>query len=65
MAVQLLVYPYWNVLIFLIVLIIFRHPPVVDEIQEIGAARRLLAVLCLLIFALTFMPIPFIVDFSW
>jgi hypothetical protein len=34
------------------------HPPVVDEDEPLGLARILVAIIGLLVFALSFMPIP-------
>lgn len=46
----------WGVLLLLLGL---RHPYLVDPDQELGRGRKLLALVALLMFALTFIPTPF------
>jgi len=51
----------WNWVVFAVLLtLVIRvgHPPVVDEDEPLGLARILVAVIGLLVFALSFMPIP-------
>src|SRR5215813_7433869 len=51
----------WNWVVFaaLLTLVIrVGHPPVVDEDEPLGLARILVAIIGLLVFALSFMPIP-------
>jgi membrane-associated protease RseP (regulator of RpoE activity) len=51
----------WNWVVFaalLTLLIRVGHPPVVDEDEPLGLARILVAIIGLLIFVLSFMPIP-------
>jgi len=35
------------------------HPPVVDEDEPLGLARILVAIIGLLVFILSFLPVPF------
>ncbi|MBI4640611.1 MAG: site-2 protease family protein, partial [Candidatus Tectomicrobia bacterium] len=37
----------------------FRHPPVVEEISSLGLKRRMIGLFALIIFAITFTPVPF------
>ncbi len=39
----------------------FRHPPLLDRWEPIDAKRRVWAAIAVLIFALCFMPIPFVI----
>lgn len=48
----------WLLWCAIVLLMGIRHPPVRDERQALGRGRRVLAVICLVIFALTFMPVP-------
>jgi membrane-associated protease RseP (regulator of RpoE activity) len=51
----------WNWVVFaalLTLLIRVGHPPVVDENEPLGLARILVAIIGLLIFVLSFMPVP-------
>jgi membrane-associated protease RseP (regulator of RpoE activity) len=51
----------WNWVVFAVLLtLVIRvgHPPVLDEDEPLGLARILVAIIGLLIFALSFMPIP-------
>jgi len=51
----------WNWVVFAVLLtLVIRvgHPPVVDEDEPLGLARILVAIIGLLVFALSFMPIP-------
>jgi membrane-associated protease RseP (regulator of RpoE activity) len=47
----------WGVLLTLVMRV--GHPPVVDEDQPLGMTRKLVAVIGLLVFALSFIPFPF------
>ncbi len=52
---------YWRgwLLWCVVVLIIgLRHPPVIDEQRPLNLSRRLVALACLLILLLAFMPVP-------
>ncbi len=52
---------YWRGWIFwcaIVLLMGLRHPPVLDERESLDQGRLLLAVVTLLLFALSFMPIP-------
>jgi membrane-associated protease RseP (regulator of RpoE activity) len=51
----------WNYVVYAVLLTVvmrFGHPPVVDEAEPIGLARKLVAVIGLLIFILSFLPVP-------
>lgn len=49
----------WFVWVVLLALMMrFGHPPVLDETEPLGAARKLVALLGLLVFVLCFMPFP-------
>jgi membrane-associated protease RseP (regulator of RpoE activity) len=51
----------WNWVVFAVLLtLVIRvgHPPVVDEDEPLGLARILVAIIGLLVFVLSFMPIP-------
>ena len=39
----------------------FRHPPTLDDDQPIGLARKIWAVIALIVFVLTFMPVTIFV----
>jgi membrane-associated protease RseP (regulator of RpoE activity) len=55
--------PVWFLYVVLLAFLAFRaHPPTLVEEADIGAGRRLAAVLVALIFALTFMPFPITVN---
>ncbi|MFL6193970.1 MAG: site-2 protease family protein [Thermoanaerobaculia bacterium] len=51
-------WPGWLLWCFLILLIGLFHPPVADESIPIGGKRRALAWLALVMFVLSFMPVP-------
>jgi hypothetical protein len=51
----------WIVWAVLLVVIGFRHPPLIDRWEPLDARRRILAVVALVIFILCFMPAPFVV----
>lgn len=44
--------------IIILVFIRFRHPPTMDDIQELGVPRKILGLLSLVIFILCFSPLP-------
>lgn len=44
--------------ILLVVMFVMRHPQVVDEDEPLGIWRKILAFIALLVFILSFMPIP-------
>ncbi|HEX5085656.1 MAG TPA: site-2 protease family protein, partial [Blastocatellia bacterium] len=51
----------WNWLVFTALLTLairVGHPPVVDEDEPLGVARALVAIIGLLVFALSFLPFP-------
>jgi membrane-associated protease RseP (regulator of RpoE activity) len=51
----------WNWVIFTVLLTLairVGHPPVVDESEPLGLARALVAIIGLLVFALSFLPFP-------
>lgn len=48
----------WIVWCAVVLVLRLRHPPVLDETVELGARRRLIAVIAALLFALSFMPVP-------
>ncbi|HYU32514.1 MAG TPA: site-2 protease family protein [Thermoanaerobaculia bacterium] len=58
LAVLGIEWPGWWLWCLIVLLIGLFHPPVRDERQPLDAKRRALAVLALLIFALSFMPTP-------
>ena len=51
----------WIVWAVLLVAIGFRHPPLIDRWEPLGARRRILAGAALVIFILCFMPAPFVI----
>ena len=53
-----LAWPGWALWCLVILLLGLRHPPVVDESRPLGRKRRLIAVLLLLVFLLSFAPVP-------
>ncbi len=53
-----LAWPGWIVWCLVTLILGLRHPPVVDEGQPLDPARRRVAVLLLLLFALSFAPVP-------
>lgn len=52
----------WWIWIFMIVLLLRRHAPVLDEITELDAGRKALGMLMLIIFILIFTPRPLVVE---
>ncbi len=55
--------PVWFLFVVLLALFAFRqHPPTLVDEHDIGLARKLVAAAVLLIFALSFMPVPISVD---
>ncbi|HYH45386.1 MAG TPA: site-2 protease family protein [Thermoanaerobaculia bacterium] len=51
-------WPGWWVWCVILLILGFRHPPIRDEQTPLDRNRKLLALVALLIFALTFMPVP-------
>ncbi len=51
-------WPGWWVWCVILLVLGFRHPPIWDEQTPLDRNRKLLALVALLIFALTFMPVP-------
>lgn len=51
-------FPAWLLPLFLILLFGFRHPPPSDDETELDGRRKLLAAVCLLVFVLSFIPVP-------
>ncbi len=51
-------FPGWLAWCLILLVIRLRHPPVAESGPGLGRGRRLLAAVALLIFALSFMPIP-------
>jgi hypothetical protein len=45
----------------LLIVIGFRHPPLIDRWEPLDRARRILAGVALAIFVLCFMPSPFVI----
>ena len=41
-----------------------RHPPTIDDGAPLGRARTVVAVIALVVFALSFLPNPFLVTWS-
>jgi membrane-associated protease RseP (regulator of RpoE activity) len=60
MGIQTFAFPGWALFIVLVVVLLFRHPPVGSEEVPLGKGRKMIAVLALVIFLLSFMPVPFI-----
>lgn len=60
LAVTSAVFRAWPFLVFCALLLVFgvRHPPVGDEQETLGRGRLALAVAALVLFVLTFMPVP-------
>jgi membrane-associated protease RseP (regulator of RpoE activity) len=53
-----LYWPGWWLWCVILLILGFRHPPIWDEQTPLDRNRKLLALFALLIFALTFMPVP-------
>lgn len=51
-------FPGWTLLLALIVLFGFRHPPVLDETRRLDPRRRALGIAMLLFFVVSFTPVP-------
>lgn len=51
---------YWGWLVWIGLILFFRlrHPPLLDEHVQLGVKRRITAVLALIVFILSFMPVP-------
>lgn len=49
----------WFLWAFLLILIGTKHPPVLDEDEEITPIRKILGILSFIVFILTFIPTPF------
>ena len=47
---------FWSLLIFLLIRV--KHPPVLDEDVPLDMSRKLIGLACILVLALTFMPVP-------
>ncbi|MBN2373910.1 site-2 protease family protein [bacterium] len=52
---------YWPWLIWMLIVFFIglRHPPPMDDIEPIDRERRILGMICIALFALTFIPKPF------
>ncbi|MBI1750847.1 MAG: site-2 protease family protein [Acidobacteria bacterium] len=55
-------WPGWGFWGALLLLLGFRHPPLLDRWEPIDAKRRIWAGVAVLIFVLCFMPIPFVIQ---
>lgn len=53
----------WLMWAVMMLLLGFRHPPVVDETGELGLRYKMVGVLVLAIFVLTFLPAPILMGF--
>ncbi len=49
----------WFVWAIVILIFGFRHPPVMNEYVSLDPSRKLVGVFCILVFILTFTPVPF------
>ena len=58
LAALALLWPGWAAWSVIVLVIGLRHPPVADDATPLDARRRALAWLALVLFALTFIPIP-------
>jgi membrane-associated protease RseP (regulator of RpoE activity) len=56
-------YPGWLVWALLVLIIGLDHPPVADDAVPLGTAHRILGYASLVLFVLTFIPQPVILDF--
>ncbi len=54
-------WPGWGFWGVLLLTLGFRHPPLLDRWEPIDAPRRMWALVAVVIFALCFMPIPFVI----
>jgi membrane protease YdiL (CAAX protease family) len=54
-------WPTWALWGVLLLALGFRHPPLLDRWEPIDGKRRVWAAIAVLIFALCFMPIPFVI----
>jgi membrane-associated protease RseP (regulator of RpoE activity) len=54
-------WPGWGFWGVLLLSLGFRHPPLLDRWEPIDAKRRVWAAIAVLIFALCFMPVPFVI----
>jgi hypothetical protein len=52
----------WMIWAVLVSLLGIWHPPVVDEGMPLGRARTIIGIVTLLVFILTFMPLPFYIN---
>ncbi len=52
-------YPGWVLMIMLILFFGFRHAPTVDDVTPLDLKRKLLGIFVLLLFILSFTPVPF------
>ena len=52
----------WMIWAVLVSLLGIWHPPVVDEDMPLGRARTIIGIVTLLVFILTFMPLPFYIN---
>ena len=53
-----LAWPGWALWCLVIFVLGLRHPPVADELRPLGRARQAIAAVVLLIFLLSFAPVP-------
>ncbi len=58
-AVSLLSFPSYLVFALVLLFIRLKHPPTINDEIKIRGYRRILAIVALIIFCLTFIPIPF------
>jgi membrane-associated protease RseP (regulator of RpoE activity) len=58
LAATSLIWLGWLLLCALVLVMGLKHPPVRDESEELGAERRAVALLALLLLVLCFMPVP-------
>ena len=58
-AISTLFFLGWIIMLILLTLVFFRHPPTGDDITPLDPGRRRLGAFMFIIFALTFTPVPF------
>ena len=58
-AICVVLYPGWALLILLLVFFGYKHPPPQDDFTELDQRRRLIGFAMLVIFVISFTPVPF------
>ena len=58
-AVSAYFFPGWILMLILLALFFFKHPSPLDDVTPIDKKRRALGIFMLIVFILSFTPVPF------